>query len=620
MIGKVSATQGLRLVNVGALAALLGVLCIRPERLSLSHVVALCLGGVAFVAALAALFDRNPLARLVRLPALSRPVVRTVCAIAPWAALCLATSVMGLWWIQRPWEPKLLVVYALAGWSWVWLTAGREAPGPAGPGEEGATGTDVDRSVRRTLLGLACLLALLGADGLVLGRISYGVQASAWLALGGAAIAAITQSAGPAGRGRLLSACFGLALGLACVEAGIRMLHLGGNVREVDSSAIARQFYSMTPPGSTFVNWPKTLDEFEPALIEINSTGIRGPEIRPGPVDLLLIGDSMIEARQLPWEQTLGPRLQAALDGRSSRARVVSHGMRGWSPLLEWNWYLKVGRTLRPRIVLLFFFWNDLWASGDEVRTFRAVMSPDGRPDHFEVAVDSRWVWYKHVRTVRVTADMVQRVGVTTIRRAVAMIGTTPTGGQDLAGARALAKRMAGDGLLTESQLDALLSKPFAELDQTLQRLASLQLWGGLRPFRLWTDTQRTAAAATELTLQRFAEDVAKDGARLAVVYVPNAYQIATSECSVARYLDGLDDGVLLPVDSGIQTWLAGATARHGIELLDPSDAMRRLLQTRPAGSPPLYLRADCHWAERGHQFVADYLADWYLGLRPPAR
>jgi hypothetical protein len=404
------------------------------------------------------------------------------------------------------------------------------------------------------------------------------------------------------------------------VEAGIRMLHLGGNVRVVDSSAIARQFYSMTPPGSTFVNWPKTFDEFEPALIEINSTGTRGPEIGRGPVDLLLIGDSMIEARQLPWEQTVGPRLQAAFDGRSARVRVVSHGMRGWSPLLEWNWYLKVGRTLRPRIVLLFFFWNDLWASGDEVRTFRAVMSPDGRPDYFEVAVDSRWVWYKHVRTVRVTADMVQRVGVTTIRRAVAMIGATSTGRQDLASARALAKRMAGDSLLTASQLDALLSKPFAELDPSLQRLAGLQLWGGLRPFHLWTDAQRHAAAATELKLQRFAEDVAKDGGRLAVVYVPNAYQIATSECSVARYLDGLDDGVLLPADSGIQTWLTGATARHGIELLDPSDAMRGLLKNQPDGSPPLYLRADCHWAERGHQFMADYLADWYLGLRLPAR
>jgi hypothetical protein len=29
-------------------------------------------------------------------------------------------------------------------------------------------------------------------------------------------------------------------------------------------------------------------------------------------------------------------------------------------------------------------------------------------------------------------------------------------------------------------------------------------------------------------------------------------------------------------------------------------------------GGDPMYLRADCHWSVRGHQFMAGYLADWY--------
>ena len=78
--------------------------------------------------------------------------------------------------------------------------------------------------------------------------------------------------------------------------------------------------------------------------------------------------------------------------------------MRGWSPLLEWNWYLRVGRTLHPRTVILFFFWNDLWTVSDEVTTFSARVGSDGRPREFDLRVDSNWLWYKHVRVLRLVA------------------------------------------------------------------------------------------------------------------------------------------------------------------------------------------------------------------------
>ena len=367
------------------------------------------------------------------------------------------------------------------------------------------------------------------------------------------------------------------------------------------------------------MNWPGPLDEFPPAVVEINTLGTRGPDIPSGPVDLLLIGDSVIEARQLPWETTLGPSLRAAFLARSADVNVVAHGMRGWSPLLEWNWYLKVGRRLHPRTVLLFFFWNDLWALGDEARTFQAVLRPDGRPDHFVVPVEPGWVWYKHVRAVRVAEVMLQRVGLTAVKRALSMIGAR-SAGRDLAGAQETARRMAGDGLLTSREIEALLTRPVGQLDARLSGIAWSKFWPGIRPLDLWTDAQRQAAAATESELQRFAEDVAADGGRLVIVFVPNAYQISPRECAVARYLDGLQDDQLLPPDSGVQHWLRGVADRHGIELLDPSDAMRGHHRVAPADAPTLYLRADCHWSADGHHFMAEYLADWYLRTRPPER
>src|SRR6185503_9047178 len=98
---------------------------------------------------------------------------------------------------------------------------------------------------------------------------------------------------------------------------------------------------------------------------------------------------------------------------------------------------------------------------------------------------------------------------------------------------------------------------------------------------------------------------------------VPNPLQIGSGECAVGRIFERVEVGAVLPSDSGIQTWLQDVSERHRIELLDPSAEMRELDRSGPpANSAPLYLRADCHWSERGHQFMAGYLADWYVRTR----
>jgi hypothetical protein len=289
--------------------------------------------------------------------------------------------------------------------------------------------------------------------------------------------------------------------------------------------------------------------------------------------------------------------------------------MRGWSPLLEWNWYLKVGRRLEPRTVFLFFFWNDLWTVGDEVSTFRAALRPDGRPDHFDVVVESKWIWYTHLRLMRLIEDVWQRGSVTQLRRAFSTVAgrNLSTASLDTADAQRLARSLT-EPPLTKAQLDAVLTRHEDELDLELQSLARTSLWPSIRPWVLWTEQQRAAAARTELELQRFAEDVTADGARFVVVFVPNPLQIGPEECSVGRFFDRVDTGMTLPPDSGIQTWLRMIAERHGFALLDPSAAMRTVVQSQPGnGTPPLYLRADCHWSARGHQFMAEYLVDWYV-------
>jgi len=515
---------------------------------------------------------------------------------------------MALWWTQRPWPMRLAGCAVLAAWTtaWTWRVCR----------------SGLETRLRAPLSWVGAVTIVPGLQGAIFGLATVPVVISAWLAAGGALLLAIAAIASPLVRAKALAAAVSSLLALAALEAGARGLGIGETARESDSLEIARRFNNLTPPRSAFTNKPRPLDEFPPATIEINSVGIRGPEVPTGEVDLLLLGDSFIEARQLPWEDTLGPRLQATLRARSSNARVVSHGMRGWSPLLEWNWYLKVGRRFRAERVLLFFFWNDLWPAGTEAQTFRAVFGRDGRPDHFDVLLDADWIWYRHVRTVRLIQEVVRLVHARSVKWSIpaAPIGSvTGAGGRLEEGdAVRMARSTAGDPPLTAEELAALLTEPSSGLDDQLQRVVKTGFWPAIRPMEIWTEEQRDAAAETERELARFAEDVASDGGRLVIVYVPNPYQLGPKECTVGRYLDRLDAGVTLPADSGVQAWLRSVAARRGMELLDPTGAMRKRSLDGPGGSSRLYLRADCHWSPAGHQFMADWLAEWYLSGRVP--
>jgi hypothetical protein len=568
---------------------------------SRSYLLAVVLGGGFVGAAAVLIFGAGPRQLLERVTRRIPRLAIALLVVFPWLALFAVAARGGLWWTQRPSALRFLAAWALVGWTMAICSGTIRARLPIDP-------------ARRAACFVALLIAVPGIQGLAFGTTPFGSRVSILLA----AVAAMAFLAPVLGNTRsslkLFVAFAGTLAALASAELAVRLLDIGRNVQEVDRKDLAREFYSLTPPRSAFVNQPKALDEFGPAFIEINSLGIRGPEIPEGRTDWLLIGDSMIEARQLPWEQTIGAKLQDALRSRSLPLRVVSHGMRGWSPLLEWNWYLKVGRRLQPRVVLLFFFWNDLWTAGDEATTFRAVLRPDGRPDHFDVVVEPGWIWYTHVRLMRIAEDVWHRASLTQVRRAFSTMasGTLSATSLDSGSADRLARSLA-DPPLSASAREALLTRREDELDPELQGLARGSLWPRVRPFHLWTEGQLEAARRTELELQRFAEDVAADGARFVLVFVPNPMQIGPEECSVGRLFDRIDTGVTLPPDSGIQTFLRMVADRHGFEFLDPSDAMRARVQAEHGrGAPPLYLRADCHWSARGHQFMADYLVDWH--------
>jgi hypothetical protein len=596
----------LRLLSFFILAGAYLIVIFSAAAGSRQYLLATILGGVAVAAVGVVTFARRPREAVERLTLRIPAPVMMLGAVLPWAGMFVLIARRGLWWTQRPSGLRFFALYLLMTWSLA-LGSGPRAARRRTSGAQRAVGI------------VALTFAMIGLQGAAFGASGFGCAAS-MLVLVVAAFAFSVASVGttPANL-KLFAVSAAVVFALAASEAIVRILKVGHNVQEIDSREVAREFYSLTPPRSVFVNQPKALDEFGPALIEINSMGIRGPEIADKRTDWLLIGDSMIEARQLPWTETVTARLQEAVLARAMPLRVIGHGMRGWSPLLEWNWYLKVGRQLQPRTVLLFFFWNDLWTVGDEVSTFRAALGPDGRPDHFDIAVDSDWIWYKHSRMMRLSQEIWTQINVAQLRRAFSTITgrSLSKSALDAAAADRLARSLS-DPPLTDGQLQAVLTRPDAELDPELQSLARSSFWPSIRPWALWTEKQRAAAARTELELQRFAEDVGASEAQFVVVFVPNPMQIGAQECSVGRLFDRVAPGVILPPESGIQTWLRTIADRHGFTLLDPSEPMRTAVRAdATAGSAPLYLRADCHWSARGHQFMADYLVDWHARARP---
>jgi hypothetical protein len=533
-----------------------------------------------------------------------RRAVATVFILLPWLAILVVALTRGLWWTQRPPALRFFVEYSGALWS-VWCSAQVDAQ---------RTGTDL----RRLLLSVAAILATMGVTGSAFGLNPFGCAVSICLLIAACTVLLFASLASRTAGLQLFTSIVAIAVGLAIGEGVVRFLRVGQTAQETNSREYALQFFSLTPPGAAFVNRPGPLDEVPPALVEINSLGIRGPELAERRTDVLLLGDSFVEARQLPWAQTTGARLDTLMKERGRAVRVRAHGMRGWSPLLEWNWYLKVGRALHPRLVVLFFFWNDLWASGSEAATFHAVLRPDGRPEAFALPLDPPWIWYSHVQLIRLAEETWRRLGVDDLKRAFVASSARVTQGRILS--LGDAQRVARSGAappFTTAELRALLEERDALLDPALQRVASSGFWSTLRPRALWSAEQQQAAEVTERELAAFAADVARDGGQLAILYVANPLQVDSRECSVGRLFDRIGSDVVLPPDSGIQSWLRDVTARLNVPFADPTAAMRAFDAGQAAASfTPLYLRADCHWSARGHAFIAEFLAgqSWLAG------
>jgi lysophospholipase L1-like esterase len=171
-------------------------------------------------------------------------------------------------------------------------------------------------------------------------------------------------------RGRLREALAILLLGIALLlllEVGLRLagwpterVRTFAKLLNFDAQVWNASIGVFQPSSRATVMWPPELAYG----VEINSLGLRGPEIArtppPGTTRVLAVGDSQTFGFYLENDQTWPARLEARLRADGSEVEVVNAGVGGWSIDSETLFLIERGLALQPQVVLLGYCGNDI--------------------------------------------------------------------------------------------------------------------------------------------------------------------------------------------------------------------------------------------------------------------
>lgn len=382
--------------------------------------------------------------------------------------------------------------------------------------------------------------------------------------------------AGARGRrllGGLVLAGFGAAMALGMLEVGVRVLHLMPDRFWRPDKVLGT---ALVPGVSGW--WTQEEHEFS-VPVKINDAGRRDLDRSLAkPADalrILLLGDSFVEALQVPIEQTFARGLEQRLGTALGRSvEVVSMGVSGYGTASEYLWYRDVGRQFHPDIVLLSFYpGNDVRNNSPTLEpTLRPVYGADGAIDHVVGGAGAngggrrgllgRSQAYQYIRKLVLTRQP------------------------------GLAARLTDWGLMKPDALRAVPMTSGVPVDYWV--FAS-------QPPPEWQD----AWAHTEALLTAFRNAVAADGAQFVIMVVTAREQVYPDDWAelqatypamhdVAWDLNGPERRVL--------SWCALNDVR--CVALSPAFLAAR------DGSPRLHWHFDGHWTPAGHALAAETMTE----------
>jgi hypothetical protein len=283
--------------------------------------------------------------------------------------------------------------------------------------------------------------------------------------------------------------------------------------------------------------------------IAINHSGLRDEEpIGPKAANerrILILGDSLVLAVQVPFRQTFGELLEQRLNAAQSqyRYRVLNAGVQGYGPVEELLLLKSIGRALQPDLVI-----HTLFVGNDAEEAVTSAPRLSGERRSTDVLRDT---WTTRMRRI-VRRSMVLQVLRLRVTSATDRLNWN-TGG-------------------AEAPLQSYAAHPVPRIEQGL--------------------------AISRRAVEGIIAESSAAGARTAIVLMPARFQVDDPDYGRLR------QSVL---ESGGELMRDGATKRfkqtlQGVNapVFDPLPAMRAALP-----GPDLFFQQTVHLTPRGHEIVA---------------
>lgn len=320
--------------------------------------------------------------------------------------------------------------------------------------------------------------------------------------------------------------------------------------------------------------------------VQINSHGYRDREHayeKPAGVSrIVLLGDSFIEALQVPFEQSVTVLLEERLRTAGVNAELINLGVSGYGTALQYLTLREHGARYRPDLVVLFFVGNDVSDNSRRLKGLPYVPYPvpdgngsvardeAGRPRFTPFADRSSRLAFatgflgKHSKSYRVIRESVEgSPGLQGLLYRLRLMSTPPE------------PVKAGPGF------------GFYEI----YRAEYTEAWA-----EAWALTESLILAA---------RDLAEEGsARFGVVIVPAAWEVYPEVWQGVLSRVPAMRNARLDLDRPSRQ-LATLLALHRI----PHARLLPEFRSRARQAPPLYVAGDGHWTAAGHRLAAELLA-----------
>ncbi len=159
------------------------------------------------------------------------------------------------------------------------------------------------------------------------------------------------------------------------------------NDEVVSSININESTYKDYTPNTSFERAESKIDNIEAIKIQVNSLGIRGPEIQDKKNKRHInIGDSFIQSDEINFNQTFSELLNNQF---KDSIEFIAHGISSWAPTPIFSWLYHKGVSLSPDKVNLFICINDFYRpevySGSDSLYRKLAIYHDGIPTNYQL-------------------------------------------------------------------------------------------------------------------------------------------------------------------------------------------------------------------------------------------